>query len=116
MIDLWASAGQIIVIYVFFHLRKKRLFRGRDTVSGIIAAWETRLTENGISPEPNLCIVRLISEIKAYIHPKSFCTSTRSVRCILQRKKRLREELKNITPPSIRQLEKRTSSRATDVV
>ena len=32
-------------------------------------AWETRLTENGIPPEPNLRMVSLIYLLKAYIHP-----------------------------------------------
>ena len=35
----------------------------------ILVAWETRLTENGIPPEPNLRMVRSIHEVKAYIHP-----------------------------------------------
>ena len=41
---------------------------------------------NGISPEPNLCMVRI------YVHPKMFCTDARSVRCTLQPEKRLRKE------------------------
>ena len=32
-------------------------------------AWKTRLTENGVLPEPNLRMVRLIHEVKATIHP-----------------------------------------------
>ena len=32
-------------------------------------AWETRLAENGIPPEPNLRMVSLINLVKAYIHP-----------------------------------------------
>ena len=38
-------------------------------------AFETRFTENGIPPEPNLSIPRFMSEIKAYIHPNPFCTT-----------------------------------------
>ena len=33
---------------------------------------ETRLTENGISPEPKLCTVSFICKIEAYIHPSLF--------------------------------------------
>ena len=49
--------------------------------------------------------------------PICFCTNARSARGILQHEKRLRKKRKIvITPPSFGQLEKRTSSRATDTV
>ena len=47
----------------------KTIFRSSYTISSIIVAWETRLTENGVPPEPNLLMVSLIYWVKAYIHP-----------------------------------------------
>ena len=49
-------AGQIIILHFFFSSFWKKicLFRNSYTISSIIVAWETRLTENGISPEQNL--------------------------------------------------------------
>ena len=70
---------------------------------------ETRLTENGRCPEPNLCMVSLTSWIKAYIHPDQFDA-------FFNPKNASEKNAKTITPPSIGQLEKRTNSRATDVV
>ena len=43
----------------------------------------TRLTENGRPPEPNLCMVSLISKIKAYIHPNLFLTASKSLKARL---------------------------------
>ena len=43
----------------------------------------TRLTENGRPPEPNLCMVSLISMIKAYIHPNLFLTASKSLKARL---------------------------------
>ena len=49
-----------LVRFFFAFLRKKKcLFRSRYTISSIIVAWETRLTENGIPPEPNPCWCKL---------------------------------------------------------
>ena len=50
------------------------------TIPSIIVAREIRLTENGISPELNPCTVRLMPEIKAYIHPNNFCTTRKSLK------------------------------------
>ena len=65
-------AGHIIILYVFFHLfEKKSLFRSSyNTTSSVIVDWETRLTENGTSPEPNQSVgSSLIPQIQAHIHP-----------------------------------------------
>ena len=54
-----------------FHLFEKSwLFCSSYTLSSKIVSWETRLTENGIPPEPNLCwcSASLIPQIKGYIH------------------------------------------------
>ena len=45
----------------FSSFRKKSLFRSSYTISSIIVACETRLTENGVPPEPNLRMVSLTS-------------------------------------------------------
>ena len=54
--------------------------------------------------------------LKITFTPIVFEQGARSVRCILAPEKLLRKRRKNMTPPSIGQLEKRTSSRATDDV
>ena len=46
-------AGLIIILYVFFIFLKKCIFPCSYTISSVIVACETRLTESGISPEPN---------------------------------------------------------------
>ena len=43
----------------FIFLERKCIFRNSYTVFSIIVACETRLTANGISPEPNLCCCKL---------------------------------------------------------
>ena len=57
------------VFFIFKVYGKKCIFRSWYTISSIIVAWETRLTENGVPPEPNLLMVSLIYWVKAYIHP-----------------------------------------------
>ena len=86
-----------------------------------LAVGNTRLTENGITPEPNLRLDFLIAvyltSLKAYIHGSLFGTTARSIRCILQRDKRIRNERHKVhSAASIGQLEKLTDSPALDVV
>ena len=58
---LRGRAGLIVILYVSFHLfEKKIIFRSSYTISSIIVACETRLTENGIPPERNLRMASLI--------------------------------------------------------
>ena len=82
----------------------------------IIVACETRLTENGIPPEPNLRIASLVSLNKAYIHPYPFMQVPNQIDSFFNPKNASEKNAKNVTPPSIGQLKKRTSSRATDIV
>ena len=70
-------AGHIILLYVFFlHIFIKKIRCSYTIISSIIVAYETRLTENGIPPEPNLKPVKRIGHTryqrvclnKSYIH------------------------------------------------
>ena len=53
--------------------------------------------------------------MKAFNHPNLFYTGARSVQGILQPEEHLTKNDEKIITPSIGQLEKRTSSRATDI-
>ena len=60
--SLKGHAGLVIILYAFFNLfEKKSTFRSSYTISSIILACETRLTENGMPPERNLRMVSLIN-------------------------------------------------------
>ena len=59
--------------------------------------------------------ILLIEERLHYMHGNFLGATDRSIPRILQPEQRLRKGRQNITPPSIDQLEKRTSSRATGV-
>ena len=52
-----------------FHIVRKKKIRISYTISSMIVAWETRLMENCVCPEPNQCYCKLNILIKAYIHP-----------------------------------------------
>ena len=75
---LRGRAGLIVILYVSFHLfEKKIIFRSSHTISSIIVACETRLTENGISPEPNLCCCKLNILDRSLHSPQSYCTTSK---------------------------------------
>ena len=58
----------------------------------------------------------LTYQIKACVHPNIFGQLPDQFDAFFNPKNASEKDAKNITPPSIGQLEKRTSSRATDVV
>ena len=62
----------------FFCCCKFCLFRGSHTVCSITERQETRLTENGIHPEPNLLSLCGLPLMKACVHPILFVTTSRS--------------------------------------
>ena len=53
--NIRGRAGLFIILF-FLHVC---LFGSSYTVSSTIVACETRLTENGVPPEPNLCWCKL---------------------------------------------------------
>ena len=55
---------------------------------------ETRLTQHGVSPEPNLRMVSVISLIKAYIHPNLFVHVINQFKHSSTRKQALEKKLK----------------------
>ena len=57
--SLTGPRGLIIILYVLFFIEKKCGFRSSHTIFSIIVAYETPLTESGISPEPNMCCCKL---------------------------------------------------------
>ena len=68
----------------FFLFEKKCLLRSSHTISSIIVAWATRLTENGIPPEPNLCWCKVNTSDQRLHSPQSYLTtSNRSKHALL---------------------------------
>ena len=59
LIHQGGRAGRIIILHAFLEIKKRSIFRSRYAFSIIVVACETRLTENGIPPEPYLCWCRL---------------------------------------------------------
>ena len=60
---------------LFFIFLTKSIFRSSYTISSIVLACEIRLTENGISPEPNLCCCKLNILDWSLHSPQSYCTT-----------------------------------------
>ena len=74
----------------FIFLKNKCIFRSSYTISSIIVACETRLTESGISPEPNSCCCQLNILDRSLHSPQSYCTTSKLLKstpccvCILK--------------------------------
>ena len=65
----------------FFQLfEKKSVCSSSYTLSSIIVACETRLAENGIPPEPNLCCCKLNNIFGWMLHSPQSCTTSKSLR------------------------------------
>ena len=77
---LRGRAGLVIILYVYFPSfwkKKESIFRSSCTISSTIVACETRLTENGIPPEPNLCCCKLNILDWSLHSPQSYCATSK---------------------------------------
>ena len=72
-------AGHTIILYDFFSpfFFVKFVFVQQFYCFRYTGAAKTRLTENGVSPEPNLLGLRSLSRKKAYINPNLCLTASR---------------------------------------
>ena len=72
--------------------------------------------QNGITPEPKVRFDCSLSSKKAYIHSNTFGGLPNKFHAFFNPKNASETNTIKFTPPSVGQFEKRTSSRATDVL